>query len=182
MPRSLFLLTRPSRGATIPRSPGTSCPGTFLLTRPSRGATHQANPLPIKALISTHTPLAGRDKTGLVLVPGEPDFYSHAPRGARRTVTGTGNGLSPFLLTRPSRGATGCRFRIHTGRRFLLTRPSRGATSASGSPSLTGRISTHTPLAGRDTAPAHRSAGPPRFLLTRPSRGATLQAADQMID
>ena len=35
---------------------------------------------------------------------------------------------------------------------FLLTRPSRGATLAEKKKVLEGRISTHTPLAGRDHA------------------------------
>ena len=79
------------------------------------------------------------------------DFYSHAPRGARQLIFLFADFVELFLLTRPSRGAT---------REELRSNPA-------------GRISTHTPLAGRDvsfTVPAYGSMG---FLLTRPSRGAT---------
>ena len=80
------------------------------------------------ASISTHTPLAGRDNHATYVDERYENFYSHAPRGARQThaLQGTFNG--PFLLTRPSRGATNA--------------------LVYGLPSL--RISTHTPLAGRD--------------------------------
>ena len=78
----LFLLTRPSRGAT-------HCNGiiiqnrSFLLTRPSRGATAGSLLKRTQRNISTHTPLAGRDW------PAAIDMIFDA-----------------FLLTRPSRGAT----------------------------------------------------------------------------
>ena len=78
----IFLLTRPSRGATM-------CFMTrplvcrFLLTRPSRGATNLIVNHTDKSVISTHTPLAGRDACVSCFSP---------------------SGL--FLLTRPSRGAT----------------------------------------------------------------------------
>ena len=187
-----FLLTRPSRGAT-----GLSAAATysdeFLLTRPSRGATRTAVLIPVYLVISTHTPLAGRD----------------IPLINFRTPGRT------FLLTRPSRGAVYPGFLAG----FLLTRPSRGAT-ASGKllkyvhidfyshaprgarlPAVpfiipAPRISTHTPLAGRDILRNHKIvkfenfySHAPRgarrklrdedcimmsFLLTRPSRGATL--------
>ena len=56
--------------------------------------------------------------------------------------------------------------------KFLLTRPSRGATEDALKLMLREYISTHTPLAGRDTgiAPVFYTY---EFLLTRPSRGAT---------
>ena len=37
----------------------------------------------IALIISTHTPLAGRDLDNLKLGYGGTNFYSHAPRGAR---------------------------------------------------------------------------------------------------
>ena len=101
-----------------------------------------------------------------------------------------------FLLTRPSRGAT--RISVcwwKTEQTFLLTRPSRGATMRDKAASTSDKISTHTPLAGRDIQllyhllrPVHFYSHAPRgarqgsatsmrshwrFLLTRPSRGAT---------
>ena len=103
------------------------------------------------ASISTHTPLAGRDNHATYVDERYENFYSHAPRGARQThaLQGTFNG--PFLLTRPSRGATNA--------------------LVYGLPSL--RISTHTPLAGRDGSAPRRYCPSEPFLLTRPSRGAT---------
>ncbi len=58
-----FLLTRPSRGATRYPSRKTQTE-IFLLTRPSRGATRRAPLATFGRLISTHTPLAGRDRSG----------------------------------------------------------------------------------------------------------------------
>ena len=123
--------------------------------------------------ISTHTPLAGRDGTILYESGTTVNFYSHAPRGARpKQITGTVK-----------------------SKKFLLTRPSRGATPGPAIVNSFSEISTHTPLAGRDTnsgiigyckgnfyshAPRGARHGEPvykeralQFLLTRPSRGAT---------
>ena len=153
-PSCRFLLTRPSRGATDSMD---DCWLTdiFLLTRPSRGAT---TGLPGKALqwgISTHTPLAGRDSVRVDVQRLCEDFYSHAPRGARRILV-----VHPvvwiFISThtplagRDGTGADTLLFSL----RFLLTRPSRGATSFSLRPVASSLISTHTPLAGRDDHPS----------------------------
>ena len=54
----------------------------FLLTRPSRGVTDNSIFEFIYAIISTHTPLAGRDNNEHTIVIVGDDFYSHAPRGA----------------------------------------------------------------------------------------------------
>ena len=122
-----FLLTRPSRGATYteqgviyvddnfyshaPRGARRILEciwlpmSQFLLTRPSRGATYVLDTCPYYISISTHTPLAGRDKIVDALNDTLPisthtplagrdlecthyrtsirNFYSHAPRGAR---------------------------------------------------------------------------------------------------
>ena len=79
--------------------------------------------------ISTHTPLAGRDGASQPLCISGGHFYSHAPRGARRPALDTYPSVSIFLLTRPSRGATGNGGYTHVRIQFLLTRPSRGATA-----------------------------------------------------
>ena len=122
--------------------------------------------------ISTHTPLAGRDlpRTGVYLYqgyfyshaprgarrrpplldPADADFYSHAPRGARLKFLLRQDGSRIFLLTRPSRGATGLSHVSLPVSSFLLTRPSRGATVFGLFLFLGRLISTHTPLAGRD--------------------------------
>ena len=80
----MFLLTRPSRGATRIPPATTAEKRLFLLTRPSRGAT---------GLSAFGSSLLGC-------------FYSHAPRGARLTAYRQNNQITGFLLTRPSRGAT----------------------------------------------------------------------------
>ena len=38
-----------------------------------------------EAIISTHTPLAGRDASETQTIGAKNHFYSHAPRGARHT-------------------------------------------------------------------------------------------------
>ena len=78
--------------------------------------------------ISTHTPLAGRDIAYAEIIRDNADFYSHAPRGARRQADGHAVGVDRFLLTRPSRGATSRKIPSQREAQFLLTRPSRGAT------------------------------------------------------
>ena len=122
--------------------------------------------------ISTHTPLAGRDDALGLWLHFKKDFYSHAPRGARHLESVQNLSASQFLLTRPSRGATGTtasdlenrNFYSHAPRgarqeladlvteriQFLLTRPSRGATCRLNHLVRLYPISTHTPLAGRD--------------------------------
>ena len=101
-------------------------------------------------MISTHTPLAGRDAANRRNCHIGRNFYSHAPRGARQPfhfVTGSSRNFyshAPrgarhydanlqliqflFLLTRPSRGATRIVGKMCFITVFLLTRPSRGAT------------------------------------------------------
>ena len=127
--RRKFLLTRPSRGATLINvlDPAKV---KFLLTRPSRGATSNRRQRRRDHLISTHTPLAGRDIRNTISVLPVQHFYSHAPRGARLHLLTC---VSICLI-------------------FLLTRPSRGATKAVYTVSRVSHISTHTPLAGRDSS------------------------------
>ena len=60
----------------------------FLLTRPSRGATSAYPSLTCPKQISTHTPLAGRDRKLVRLHSRPMYFYSHAPRGARQDFVG----------------------------------------------------------------------------------------------
>ena len=109
--RSIFLLTRPMRGATpcAPRrthlvqnfyshAPCGARPLSdryhritpeFLLTRPMRGATSLLAVRSIRHM----------------------NFYSHAPCGARREILTTEQINRAFLLTRPMRGATNNPFR-----------------------------------------------------------------------
>ena len=170
----LFLLTRPSRGATV-KLWFIICSVEFLLTRPSRGATlvllnlkypdfiSTHTPLAgtdsstyfrsLSMAISTHTPLAGRDQLMLLDLIEHLDFYSHAPRGARREFPTRSIRTPTFLLTRPSRGATDGMEVIDQKTFDFYSHAPRGARRASWEILLhPSSISTHTPLAGRDTS------------------------------
>ena len=108
--------------------------------------------------ISTHAPLARRDKTGSDIKCGRLGISTHAPLARRDGVFLAGwliHGL--FLLTRLSRGAT---------RRWLMSRISitdfysrasrearRGIFGRMVNPWL---ISTHAPLARRDSRQQHK--------------------------
>ena len=122
-----FLLTRPSRGAT-PVFVSLVAFNAFLLTRPSRGATFVCIRLHSFLEISTHTPLAGRDRLETRAFYLRLHFYSHAPRGARPLRPCLPIPQSHFYSHAP-RGA----------RRITWTHSNRLPC-----------ISTHTPLAGRD--------------------------------
>ena len=103
----------------------------FLLTRPSRGATLSGLPEVDAKQISTHTPLAGRDSNSAFITCGNA-ISTHTPL-AGRDIELQYHAVDPvqFLLTRPSRGATDTYVFAMTGNAFLLTRPSRGATNGS---------------------------------------------------
>ena len=60
----------------------------------------------LRVCISTHTPLARRDKHRTVKVRLCPDFYSHASCEARLGTNSSFLYLGGFLLTRLLRGAT----------------------------------------------------------------------------
>ena len=102
-------------------------------------------------MISTHTPLAGRDSFHIIAYARNGNFYSHASCGARRIEMILDNLTIAFLLTRLLRGATfttvGHVFLFfistHTPLAGRDARPRRGER-------FFFKISTHTPLAGRD--------------------------------
>ena len=140
---------------------------------PLAGRDMSPRPLLPPSSISTHTPLAGRDPGSHPLAHVLMDFYSHAPRGARpqrRDVLSV-----PFYFY--SHAPRGARPTIpptpSMTSSFLLTRPSRGATICDRYRALSSTISTHTPLAGRDRSRRTYNIPVFSFLLTRPSRGAT---------
>ena len=72
-----FLLTRLLRGVTNGISPSLHHK-KFLLTRLLRGVTRQYMADQDVIAISTHTPLARRDRRRLYRVKSLGDFYSHA--------------------------------------------------------------------------------------------------------
>ena len=144
----------------------------FLLTRPSRGASY------ILSKICSGIPnFYSHAPRGARLFGGDEDpeyenFYSHAPRGARRWPLIENRYYMPFLLTRPSRGAsisgrndrktTGNFYshaprgaRRHVGprreddRNFYSHAPRGARPSVIPACLRTAAISTHTPLAGR---------------------------------
>ena len=76
----IFLLTRPLRDVThIPIH--TNAGGGFLLTRPLRDVTYLLGKIILVVLISTHTPLTGRDGENHIGSVSVDNFYSHAPYG-----------------------------------------------------------------------------------------------------
>ena len=146
---------------------------TFLLTRPSRGATIAKVRMQKKGEdFYSHAPRGARLQFLYHLLRST-HFYSHAPRGARRLFVYAFIASLKFLLTRPSRGATVLKrepfisvsISTHTP---LAGRDLCGHVYRSRSP-----ISTHTPLAGRDASRGRTAIDYLVFLLTRPSRGAT---------
>ena len=170
----LFQPTRPLRGATdIAALTGERL--AFQPTRPLRGATHHRPARLLGGGISTHAPLAGRDRHPLLLF----------------------NAPSQFQPTRPLRGATATfyAFRILT-LHFNPRAPCGARPAPTSGRNQRQKISTHAPLAGRDqhiqdgkvvfpfqptrplrgaTKAQHRPAGADerRFQPTRPLRGAT---------
>ncbi len=71
-------------------------------------------------------------------------------RDVTRGIPVVASGEHQFLLTRPSRDVTQSIENRNCRCEFLLTRPSRDVTTPYVYPITVGRISTHTPLAGRD--------------------------------
>ena len=126
--RQEFQPTRPLRGATAAFiiSPFKIL---FQPTRPLRGATFEQGSISILKIISTHAPLAGRD--------GGATVACHA--------------LNVFQPTRPLRGATGSDVMLPDDFEFQPTRPLRGATVVKLDYATFAFISTHAPLAGRDS-------------------------------
>ena len=103
--------------------------GRFQPTRPLRGATeHRVDHL-VRQL----------------------DFNPRAPCGARLYSIVSVSSLSPFQPTRPLRGATLFPLSLHRTSPFQPTRPLRGATRDSLLDKYDVEISTHAPLAGRDS-------------------------------
>ena len=72
-----FLLTRLLRGVTSASVQNIAMNG-FLLTRLLRGVTPIVRDRSGYWTISTHTPLARRDRGAITTNPNKIDFYSHA--------------------------------------------------------------------------------------------------------
>ena len=126
------------------------------------------------SVISTHTPLARRDACICFISGSLSNFYSHASCEARLERNPTTFLIFLFLLTRLLRGATIRGENDEKPRVFLLTRLLRGATAIVCVLVMKSVISTHTPLARRDTHWPHGISIQSSFLLTRLLRGATV--------
>ena len=125
---SPFQPTRPLRGATLrcgPKSERTK----FQPTRPLRGATKRISEPIHNSSISTHAPLAGRDGNAACSSALRADFNPRAPCGARHIRHFLFFGMNNFNPRAPC-GA-------------------RRRESAAALASIS--ISTHAPLAGRDS-------------------------------
>ena len=102
--------------------------------------------------ISTHTSLAGRDAAEPIAQRPPNNFYSHVPRGTRPVSNFPVSQILNFYSHVP-RGTRRCSIGLHGSvMEFLLTRPSRDATKFMLKVAESKKISTHTSLAGRDTA------------------------------
>ena len=126
----------------------------FLLTRPSRGATLIFGNFSTIFLISTHTPLAGRDTVQVNFYRNGYNFYSHAPRGARP--------FNPWAWA-------GGKISTHTP---LAGRDGYDSAGIA----VRNDFYSHAPRGARPDG-LTRIRPLPLFLLTRPSRGATLMMA-----
>ena len=177
----------------------------FQPTRPLRGATSKAIGSKRTIKISTHAPLAGRDRRSTARKASTANFNPRAPCGARlprftraaRRVTyfnprapcgarrasrTAADGLPEFQPTRPLRGATIDRRRTPHAYDISTHAPLAGRDDhrkvACGA--LYG-ISTHAPLAGRDFYRRNKDLIDIPFQPTRPLRGATALARGAVI-
>ena len=116
-----------------------------------RGATYPFSPLSIIRSISTHAPLAGRDRTSLHRRACPRYFNPRAPCGARPRSLARMIIFSYFNPRAPCGARLGSLFvELAPVCEFQPTRPLRGATPVSQVNMNHMDISTHAPLAGRD--------------------------------
>ena len=79
----------------------------FLLTRPLRDVTEEYDNFKLTAFISTHTPLAGRDRNGNISSGVTELISTHTPLAGRdMKLEHFYIGQTRFLLTRPLRDVT----------------------------------------------------------------------------
>ena len=191
-----FQPTRPLRGATIsPRSPAVRTMN-FNPRAPCGARRMYQDRSDNNGQISTHAPLAGRD-VDLVVAGGQTEGIStHAPLAGRDIEVQEQHAPNQYFNPRAPCGARlnnlavtveklyfnprapcGAR-RAHVAAfrpdaAFQPTRPLRGATQILRAAHGEESISTHAPLAGRDTASGDSISPKIKFQPTRPLRGAT---------
>ena len=125
-----FQSTRPLRGATSDHPWRNLWAWVFQPTRPLRGATGVRRVCIRTTLISTHAPLAGRDRVLVSLVPITSNFNPRAPCGARQTAAATrAAGTINFNPRAPCGARPWCQNIAGENDKFQPTRPLRGATA-----------------------------------------------------
>ena len=123
----------------------------FQPTRPLRGATDLSDAHTEQKRISTHAPLAGRDKYTKVGEESAITFQPTRPlRGATELGLLAGIKIKDFNPRAPCGARQLGTKPVSTWAAFQPTRPLRGATALRVLQSGWQRISTHAPLAGRD--------------------------------
>ena len=196
-----FQSTRPLRGVTSQPITKVELLGEFQPTRPLRGATAGSGGGAAQRRISTHAPLAGRDRVGAAVVALYP-ISTHAPLAGRDDKL-KALSLHADISTHAPLAGRDSRIRWWScptqnfnprapcGARRKIIRGLQGGEEISTHAPLAGRdeelvsfwsdmlgsISTHAPLAGRDKVDVCSQLIRIRFQPTRPLRGATIAAA-----
>ena len=172
IPPYTFQPTRPLRGATMIVSVAPA--GIrFQPTRPLRGATGYIKPLARCFCISTHAPLAGRDRCGRRHTDRRGDFNPRAPCGARPVRRGRTPPRQYFNPRAPCGARPVGVVGVHRSVSISTHAPLAGRDQLR---ELCGDlllISTHAPLAGRDILRVVAWMYLFKFQPTRPLRGAT---------
>ena len=112
--------------------------------------------MPVSCItISTHAPLAGRDRDADPVVRRDGAYFNpRAPCGARPVFKSVVDRDAQFQPTRPLRGATEVAALGADAVAISTHAPLAGRDSTRSSPRSTSGISTHAPLAGRDAIDA----------------------------
>ena len=131
---------------------GNENPGAFQPTRPLRGATEIAHKLTDTIKFQPTRPLRGATYLGVISASVDEIFQPTRPLRGATDLDFDCNG---YLLDFNPRAPCGARLIICSYHRLLVafqpTRPLRGATRLPFSPLVLTQISTHAPLAGRDS-------------------------------
>ena len=146
-----FQPTRPLRGATVGFFAVCGVVMTFQPTRPLRGATATSRNSSTAMRISTHAPLAGRDRLPPSRQSLHLDFNPRAPCGARLRRQNQPMRLQRYFNPRAPCGARPVDSDLNEKQtEFQPTRPLRGATNcASDQSSISGNFNPRAPCGAR---------------------------------
>ena len=145
-----FQPTRPLRGATVDGLPLAGVE-QFQPTRPLRGATCNSSRSCLTSSISTHAPLAGRDPE-IVALRQTYQISTHAPLAGRDTSKAETQACGLNFNPRAPCGARLLRGYNKSLTNYFNPRAPCGARHLSRTEQKNQhRISTHAPLAGRDS-------------------------------